>query len=200
MDNTESKTKSKNKRDIRSTATYTIVIVALFTALTAVFAQISIPIGPVPINLSLLAVMLAGGILGLKKGTISQLVYLLIGTIGVPVFSNFGSGVGKLAGPTGGYIIGYVVAAAIIGLMFILLKKPYAKGNSAVKSAICVLAFVLGLAACYGFGTAWYVVSTGTPFAAALMVCVVPFLIGDAAKIIIATILTVRLKDIVNKG
>ena len=134
-ENNETNSRAKTqKRDIKSSKTYSLVITALFTALTAVFAQISIPIGPVPINFAIFGVFLAGGILGLKRGVISQLIFVLIGAVGVPVFSNFGGGIGKLMGPTGGYIIGYIVAALIIGLVFMVFDKTYKKGNFCIKA------------------------------------------------------------------
>lgn len=187
----------QTKRNIRGTKTYSLIITAFFAALTAVFSQISIPIGPVPINLALLAVFAAGGILGTKKAVVSQVVYVLLGAVGVPVFAGFKGGFQAIAGPTGGYIVGYIVAALVIGLTFWAFDKKYTSGNAAVKILISVVSMILGLAACYALGTVWFVISTGTNFAAALFTCVIPFLIGDALKIAVATLLTIRLKKFV---
>lgn len=175
-------------KSIKQTKTYSMIITALFAALTAVFSQIAIPIGPVPVNLALLAVMTAGGLLGMGRAVMSQLIYLLVGAVGVPVFSGFRGGFAVLAGPTGGYIIGYIFAAFAIALLLKLFGK---------KIHTVVLSIIAGIVLCYAFGTAWFVISTGTGILEALMVCVVPFLIGDAAKTIVAAFLIVRLKKVV---
>lgn len=161
-----------------------MALCALFAAITAVLSQLVIPIGPVPISMSTLAVFLAGGLLGARDGTISQLIYLLIGAVGVPVFSGFSGGLGKLAGPTGGYIIGYIFMALVIGLLV-----PHC-GN---KLRYIIPTFALGLLVCYAFGTAWYTIITHTGIGAAIMTCVVPFLPGDAVKIVLSALLTTKL-------
>ena len=99
-----------------------ITLCALFAALTAILSQISIPLPftPVPINLAMVSVFMAGALLGAKRGAISQVVYVIIGIIGVPVFASFTAGIGIVVGPTGGYIAGYIVAAIIVG---IIVKK-----------------------------------------------------------------------------
>lgn len=162
-----------------------MVFCALFAALMAVFSQIAIPLpGLVPINLATLGVFLSGAILGWKYGGLCQIVYLLLGAVGLPVFAGFRGGLQVLAGPTGGYLIGYLLAAVLIGLLL------------QIKSANWMLpvAMVLGLAACYTLGTAWYVISSETPIsvAAAVLACVVPFLPGDALKIITACLIAPR--------
>ena len=99
---------------IRNTKTYSLVVTALMAAVTCILAPLSIPIGPVPISLTNFAIYLSLYVLDWEKGTISYLVYLLIGFAGVPVFSGFTGGVAKLAGPTGGYIIGFIPMAIIL--------------------------------------------------------------------------------------
>lgn len=169
--------------------TKTLVLCALFAALTAVCSQIALvlPITQVPFNLATLAVFLAGGMLGAKAGAISQLVYVLIGAIGVPVFAQFSGGLQNLFGPTGGYIFGFIVGAWLVGL---LVEKLPKKGFF-----INVLAMVVGLAACYALGTIWYMVITKANIVSALLLCVVPFLPVDALKIILAAFLCTRLRD-----
>ena len=103
---------------MKSITTKKIALCGLFAALTAVCAQISIPIGPVPINMAHLSVFMAAGILGSKYGALSQVVYLCLGAMGLPVFSGFMGGLGRLTGPTGGYIVGYVVTAFDVGFLF----------------------------------------------------------------------------------
>ncbi len=181
--------KSKNKvNSIKNTKTYSIVLIAFFTALTAVFSQIVIPIGPVPINLSLLAVFIAGGLLGISKSVISQVVYLLLGAVGIPVFAGFSGGIGILIGPTGGYIIGYVFTALVVSLILHKFNK---------KIYHISLSLVVGLLVCYILGTLWFTIVTSTPFIDALFICVIPFIIGDVLKIIVATTLIHKLKKIV---
>ena len=106
MNQTQSSTLPRSK-------TYEITITALMTAVTCILAPMSIPIGPVPISFTNLAIYLSLYLLGWKRGTISYLIYLLIGLVGLPVFSGFTGGPAKLAGPTGGYIIGFIVMAII---------------------------------------------------------------------------------------
>jgi biotin transport system substrate-specific component len=149
-----------------------LILCALFAALTAVCSMISIPLPftPVPINLATLSVFLAGGILGSKGGAISQLVYVALGAVGLPVFHSFTGGFGIIAGPTGGYLIGYIAGAWLIGFMTEKL------GHGFYMNLVSMTA---GLAVCYTLGTIWFMRLTSTGLAAALMLCVVPFLIGD---------------------
>ena len=198
-----------------SKTTY-LALCGLFAAIMAVCSMITIPLGftPVPINLGTLGVFLTGGMLGRKYGTISMAVYVLIGAIGVPVFAGFKGGLAVLAGPTGGYIIGYIVAVFLIGLIIEFATSRHkeaprnketsrnknAAGNS--PSRLCpgyattAIAMVIGLLACYLLGTIWFIISTGTGVWASLVACVIPFLPGDAIKIAAATILVCRLRRI----
>lgn len=130
-----------NTKPMKSTKIYAIIITALFAALTAVFSQISIPIGPVPVNLALLAVFTAAGLLSPGRAVLSQVVYLLLGAVGVPVFSGFRGGFAVLAGPTGGYIVGYIVAALTIPCCSSgSAKNPY--GNPIHYCGPCALLHV----------------------------------------------------------
>ncbi|HYE68563.1 MAG TPA: biotin transporter BioY [Anaerovoracaceae bacterium] len=167
-----------------------MILCALFAALTAVCSMISIPLPftPVPINLATLSVFLAGGLLGSRYGSLSQLVYVLLGVIGLPVFHSFTGGLSVLTGPTGGYIIGYIAAAWLIGF---LIEKL---GNDFYK---IIISMIEGLIVCYTLGTLWFMYITSTGLTAALMMCVVPFLIGDAIKIIAGAILVKRLHKLI---
>ncbi len=154
---------------------------ALFAALTAVCSQLAIPTPwQIPISMSTLAVFLSGALLGAKWGTLAQAVYLLLGLVGVPVFAGFRGGFQVLAGPTGGYLIGYLAAAALTGLLISRVRTRW----------MPPVAMVVGLAACYAFGTAWFVILNQTPLGAALGMCVLPYLPGDALKIVAATLIT----------
>ena len=183
------------------TATYSrtanLALCGLFAAITAVCSYVSIPLGftPVPVNLATLAVFLAGGILGSRYGTISLAVYTLLGAAGIPVFSEFRGGLGVLAGPTGGYIIGYIAAAFLTGL---IVEKFLVSGSGRSHELfVCIMAEIAGLAVCYALGTAWFIITTHTGFAASMVTCVIPFLPGDALKIIAGALLIRKLRGFV---
>ena len=162
------------------TKTYEITMTALMAAVTCILAPLSIPIGPVPISFTNLAIYLSLYLLGWKRGTISYLVYLLIGLVGVPVFSGFTGGIGKLAGPTGGYIIGFIAMAVIAGLVIDKCHNRWLQ--------------LLGMAVCYAFGTAWFCISASYTVGAALTVCVIPFIPADLIKMVIAMLLGPEIK------
>lgn len=172
---------------MKKMTTFELCISAFFAALTAVLAQIAIPIGPVPITLGSFAVLLSGVLLGAKSGTVSQIVYVLLGAVGVPVFASFKAGVGVLAGPTGGYIAGYILAAWIAGFI---------AGRFGNKIYVLLLAAFAGYLVYTAAGTFWYMFSTGTGLSETLMVCVVPFLPGDAIKIVLAAALAHQLRPV----
>ncbi len=165
--------------------TKSLVYYSFFAALTAILSQISIPLPftPVPINLATLSVITAGALLGKKGGAISQIVYLFLGAIGLPVYSNFSSGIGVLVGPTGGYLVGYVIAAFVVGLIC---------ENSKDTLVIKIISMSLGIISCYTIGTSWYMLITGTGMIEALLACVVPFILGDIVKISVAATLATR--------
>ena len=169
---------------MRKNATERMVLGALFAALTAVCAQVIIPVGTIPVSLSLLPVLLCGALLRPWDAAAAMAAYVLMGLIGLPVFSNLEGGAGKLFGPTGGYIIGYILCALLIGL---ILKKKRSFPRT-------VLAMSCGVLICYVFGTAWFCVSTGQEPLSALTVCVLPFLPFDAGKIALAAVISQRLE------
>ena len=169
----------------RTSRTYTLAATAVMTAVLCVTAPFSIPVGPVPVSLATLIILLTVYILGWKCGTVSVLLYLLLGAVGLPVFSGFSGGFVKLAGPTGGYLAGYVLLALIAGLFF-------QAGHSA-KPIVCRLiqaaGMLLGTAALYALGTVWFCIVTDSALAYALSLCVLPFIPGDLAKMIIVLLL-----------
>ncbi|HHX14330.1 MAG TPA: biotin transporter BioY [Clostridiales bacterium] len=175
----------------RTIPTRHLILCGLFATLTAVGSWISIPLpGGVPINLALLFVYLSGSLLGFAAGTMSQIVYVLLGLVGLPVFHNFTAGPGILAGPTGGYIIGYILAAAIVG---------FAHSSSRTSAPKSLAGFIIGLGVCYTVGTLWFMHVTNTPALAALTMCVFPFLPGDAVKIIAAFLLTKKIRPLLER-
>ena len=164
----------KKKKQI---STSTMAVVALMTAVVCVLAPFSIPVGVVPISLTTFGLYLAVRILGGKKGICVCLLYLIMGFVGLPVFSGFAGGPAKLLGPTGGYLIGYLLLTVIAG--FFVDKFPGKKG-------FCLLGYILGTAACYLLGTLWLAVLMEIGFGAALLIGVAPFLPGDVVKIVVA--------------
>ena len=169
-----------------------MTLCALFAALTAVLSQIVIPIGPVPINLATFAVFLAGALLGAKLGALSLATWAALGVAGVPVFTMMRSGPGTLLGPTGGFIIGYIIAAYLVGL---IVEKTN-KGNNVLLYAAAMLA---GAAAYFSPGVVWFMFSTGTGLYETLTICVFPFIAGDLMKLAVAATLAKRLRPILNK-
>lgn len=168
-----------------------IVYTGVGAAIIAVCSWISIPIGTVPVTLQTLAVCLVAGLLGWKRGTLSVLIYILLGAVGVPVFSSFKGGIGALLGATGGYIIGFIFTAIITGL-----TADKAQG----KLWALLLGAAGGILVCYAFGTAWFAfiyANKGEPMSAGaiLSICVIPFLPFDAVKIILSSLLTKKLKN-----
>ena len=162
-----------------------LLVLALMTAVMAVLSPISIPIGPVPISLGTFAVCLTVAVLGRKMGTVSSLLYLLLGLIGLPVFSNYGAGLGKLLGPTGGYLFGMLFLSAVGG--FGLEHFP---GLFAVQYFF----FLLWIALCYLFGTLWLAKVLSLDIAKAVSLGVLPFIIPDCIKVFIALKLGKRLR------
>ena len=158
-------------------STKTMALVAVMTAVTCVLAPLSIPIGPVPISLTNLAIYFGLYILGVKNETLSYIVYLLIGFVGLPVFSGFTGGAGKLFGPTGGYLIGFIPMALVAGIMIDRFDG---------KISLSVVGMIIGTAICYAFGTIWFCIQADYKLVPALALCVIPFLPGDAIKIAIA--------------
>lgn len=175
------------------------VLCGLFAAFTAVFSQISLPIGPVPISCSLIAVYLSGLFLPVKTAALSQLVYLLLGLIGVPVFAGFQSGAARLAGPTGGYLLVYPVIALFLSLAMLLYDKRMAGKPLAARTAYIAGALLYALLICYAAGTAWFTVFSGASFQKALALTVVPFIAGDIAKIVLCTVITLSARERLQK-
>lgn len=172
--------------DNQKIRTKQMVLIALMTAVTCVLGPLSIPLpfSPVPISLTNFAIFLAIFVLGMKNGTISFIIYLLLGAVGVPVFSSFRGGLQVLAGPTGGYLIGFIFLALIMG---------FALEHFDRKLVPTIIGMIIGMAVCYAFGTVWLAKLLSLSFKEGLMMGVIPYLPGDAAKIIIAAIVGPKL-------
>ena len=149
-----------------------MAIVSLMTAILCILSPVSIPIfiSPVPVSLGVLAIYLTAYVLEPVESLVSVVLFLLLGIFGLPVFSGYSGGVAKILGPTGGYLVGFLFTV-YISSFFIHLKKGI---------IFDILGMILGLALCY---------QQGKGFLASLLLCVVPFLLGDAIKIAVASII-----------
>ena len=172
--------------------TLDMAYIALFAVLMAVCAWITVPL-PKPLvqfTMQTFAMFMALLVLGGRRGLYAMVVYLLLGAVGMPVFSGFRGGMGVLLDTTGGYIIGFVAAALVYWLVTAKLGE-----SLPVSAAACVL----GLAVCYAFGTAWFLVvyarnSGPIGLATALGWCVFPYIIPDLVKLALAVVLSRRVK------
>lgn len=165
-----------------------MIYAALMAALTAAGAYIAIPVGPVPIVLQNLFIMLTGLLLGRHWGLISVCVYLVAGAIGLPVFAGGTGGIGKFVGPTGGYLLGFAAAAYLIGAI-----SEKSKG----KIILDILAMIAGSLVIYMFGVSWLKVVTGMSLSKAVSIGMLPFLPGDAVKIAAAIPIARTLRPII---
>lgn len=173
IENVESNKVNVNKK---RSMIYKMCTMALMTAVICILAPLSIPIGTVPISFTNLAILFTLYLLGWKMGTASSVLYILIGLIGLPVFSGFTGGIGKLAGPTGGYIIGFIPMAIIAGIVIEKTNNIFLQ----------YLSMVIGTIVLYAIGTAWFCVVMDTTVMTALSICVFVFIPGDLIKMVIA--------------
>ncbi|WP_445474278.1 biotin transporter BioY [Methanococcoides methylutens] len=178
-DNTTHVTSSRSSNDIRK-----MVYASLFAALTAIGAYITIPLGPIPFTLQVVFVLLAGGMLGSKWGSISMIVYTLLGIAGLPVFSGGASGLGVILGPTGGYIIGFIAAAFVVGFLF--------EKNRSEKVLINAMYVLMGSVVIYAFGLTHLMVVADMSFMQAITVGFLPFIGGALVKVAVAAYIATR--------
>lgn len=150
-----------------------LTLTAVLTALLCILGPLTLPVGPIPLSLTTALLMLMALLLGASRAALCCGVYLLIGLTGLPVFSGFTGGMGALAGPTGGFLLGYLPLTAWCGALCRRTDDRRLHG----------LIFLLGTALLYLIGTAWYVWQSGASPGAAIAVCVLPFLPGDGVKI-----------------
>ncbi|MEY8000553.1 biotin transporter BioY [Clostridium sp. Mt-5] len=160
---------------------------AIFTAITAILAQISIPLPftPVPITFQIFAVYISAIILGSRLGTLSQIIYLLLGAIGIPVFASFTGGLQTIVGPSGGFLISYPIISYIIG-------KISEKDLNPIMS---ILGLIVSLIICYSIGTIQFHFVTNVPIQKSILLCVAPFVPLDTAKIIVAYLAGHKIKQ-----
>lgn len=159
---------------------------ALMTALLVLCAWLTIPLGPVTFTMQTFGVFAALGILGGRRGTVAVLVYLALGLVGLPVFSGFSGGPAGFMTPTGGYLLGFLAAALLYwGLT----------GRGVPQAP----AMVLGLLACYAFGTAWFFLLYGGDLWGILTLCVLPYVVPDCLKLILALAVTRRVSRAISR-
>jgi len=192
----EPATARTEKKKVASSAAREVAYIALGIALITVCAWISIPLGPIPVTLQTFAVPFLGAVLGWKSGLASVVIYFLMGLVGIPVFAGFRAGVAVLFGPTGGYLLGFLVDVILVGVAKLLRLK-----NRWVRIGVLYGAMILGAVFYFSFGTLWFMTmykgAGGISLAAALMMCVVPYLAPDAVKAALAALLAVRLERFV---
>ena len=163
-----------------------MVFTALFAAVLCAVAPFSIAIGPIPLSLATLVIYLSAGALGWKYGSLSVVLYVMLGAIGLPVFSNFEGGFHKIAGLTGGFILGYIPCALMTGLIPQIFHK---------KQWSYALGMAIGTVLLYTCGIMWFMLQTGNALAVSLALCVTPFLPGDTIKIVLACIAAPKLRN-----
>ena len=170
---------------------------AFFVALTAICAWLSIPFGQIAFTMQTFAVFLAVSILGTRRAFFCVLAYILLGALGAPVFSGFRGGTGVLLGATGGYITGFLFAVCTAGPLLALAEKHCKR--PVFLPVWQMLSLTAGLIVCYAFGSAWFLIAyaqkmtNGGALAFTLSVCVLPYILPDLAKIILAVLLSRRL-------
>ncbi len=184
-------TKERKRTDIKS-----LTFTAMMAALCCIIGPLSIPLGEVPVSLQVLAVYLCVFALGMKLGTISVGLYLLLGFLGLPVFAGYSGGIQSLLGPTGGYIVGFAFTAFVMGFVMEHIRVE----NKAAKVAVQILAMVCGLAVCYLFGTLWFMYVMKMGLVESLTLCVMPFLLFDAIKMVMAVIMGNALRAALSKA
>lgn len=162
---------------MNGTGIQNMCLIAVMTAVMCIFGPMSVPIGPVPVSLTVFTVCFSAYVLGMKRGTIAYLIYLLIGFIGVPVLSGYSGGASKVFGPTGGYLFGFIFMALISGLAADRFhKNVFAQ----------FVGMLSGLLLCYTLGTVWLSFVTGMSLEKAIAAGVLPFVGLDFLKIIVA--------------
>lgn len=191
-----------------------LTLTGMFTAIIIVFSQIVIPIQPVPFSLSLMAIFLTGSLLEPRYAFLSSLAYILLGAFGLPVFAGFKGGIHVLAGMTGGFIIAYPVMAFMTSIFYKLsykisykIKNKKSKTNMArpvwdiiICNVLPLSGMIFSLAICYLTGTLWFCQVTGSSTAYAFSVCVVPFIVFDLVKILMAAITAAIIKKAILKN
>ena len=165
-----------------------LTLSALCAAICAIFSTITIPASPVPFTLGVFGVLLVSSAFGARIGTLSSLIFILVGAVGLPVFSNFQGGVGVLLSPTGGYIASYIPMAFVAGMA--ADRNKHGKRQFLSSLSGCFLSLII----CYCLGTLWFMLTTGKSAGEAFLLCVLPFIGFDALKCAFAAFLGIQIK------
>ena len=185
----QSKTRPQKRARFERKGLRELTTAAIFAALLCLVCPWSIPIGAVPISLALFALTVMANLLSLRLSLAATLVYLTLGCLGLPVFSGFGAGIGALIGPTGGFLIAYLPFVCLIGC-----------SAKTKKRLVQLMLIATALALCYVIGAAWYMLVTDTEsIATALAVCVLPFLLPDAAKVVLGVAISRSIRSYFEK-
>ena len=156
-----------------------ITTIAIFSGIICVISPITLPVGMIPITLSTFAIYLIGGLTKKYIGILSTIIYIFIGIIGLPVFASYTGGIGVVLSITGGYILGYIPCVFIISLLTSINKE---------NVILYPLSMMIGTIICYSIGSLWFMVQTKNTLVETLVITVVPFILFDIIKIILATI------------
>lgn len=175
----------KNRDKIKN-----MILSSIFAAVMCIFSVITIPVGTIPISMGIFALVLTSCVLNPKQAVSAIAVYVLLGMIGLPVFSGFRSGISVITGPTGGYILAYIPSAMLISC----LASRYAKSVRAVIKLSAVS--FLGVLLCYAAGTVQYMLVTHVGAVEALLICVAPFAVFDLIKCIAGAYLAYKIRRI----
>lgn len=171
-----------------------LVRIALFAALLCLLSPMVIPLKPIPISLGLFAVLLTGAMLDVPDGALATLLYLLLGGIGLPVFSGGGAGFGVLVGPTGGYLWSFPLVALLVGIAAKLFFRKASEKKLILQMLGVFLIALPGVLLCYVAGTVQYMLISGSALRAALAACVFPFIPIDLCKCLAVAIITPRVR------
>jgi len=177
--------------------TRNLVLCAMCAAITCILAPLSIPLaGGVPVSLATFAVMLSGVLLGGPLGALSQLIYVLLAAVGLPVLAGWTGGLGIVLGMTGGYIIGYIPCAWLTGLIY---KKYGETAKKPVKILFMILGTTAGNIVLYIIGTAWFMFITEMTLEASLAACVIPFIPGNIIKMAAVIIIGLPVENAIRR-
>ena len=177
--------------------TRNLVLCAMCAAITCILAPLSIPLaGGVPVSLATFAVMLSGVLLGGPLGALSQLIYVLLAAVGLPVLAGWTGGLGIVLGMTGGYIIGYIPCAWLTGLIY---KKYGETAKKPVKILFMIIGMTAGNIVLYVIGTAWFMFITEMTLEASLAACVIPFIPGNIIKMAAVIIIGLPVENAIRR-
>lgn len=165
--------------------TASIAICGIACALIAVSAQIVIPIGPIPVTMQMFAIPLAICTLSRMEACVTIYAYVALGALGIPIFSGMHGGIGALVGPTGGYLLGYLIAVPVASTVLRMII-PKAGNSASLQVAAYISAGIIFTLIADSLGCIWYAATSGVPLITAAMVTIAPFIVFDMVKVVLA--------------